>query len=694
LSFRQPVVWILLLCALGLADRVQAQAQADSTATADADSLVSQPADSLATDELSAAIDAVVEGDGEPAEADAAGDGKGAFYNLVFDPEVGVKADVTKVNYEGKLSARVSTDGGGLISGNGTLGYDTYRRQNKNVEKRVANASYRSGELLPFILDLQANTNWSEDITINTGGNENLNKRKSRRAGVMLSKQQIPTGSLRHSVSAGWFYNDQQAINQGDRNDFDEGEINGAFRSGIPVAEGVSLATRLYGIKKDGQSALAGLDSPSSTTGDTLGAGVYYDRQLLKGMVVISQSNFDRQYLDYRRNSNGLIDTAGNTEAGISKVVDELEEKDAWDLRWDNTLDIGRVKLVTKLSHKFDKQAYTQSGVGTKENNKDNIEVKLSFPVGRDSLVTEYTYDWTWDDQIYQGASASRGRQFKKNREFALDWFRDIFTNTTLSARYHTALSQDIAQNQFNENDRDRLTNEGRIKLDSKLSSKLTVRLLAEYQSIDDIAIRATRSANNNTKDTYEVAPTYVWRLSDKVEVQQTFRMYIQYQDYHFNDREGVNKDDTYNKRGNLLTTFKYKPVERVNLTLKHTYNTKYNGTRTSTTAAGNSFYRRDQDQVLNRIDLAVAWEATDWLKLESATYRTKDTVERTATESITTRYSGELWLGGLVSKSWGPRTNPVTLDARIKRYLAYGPNVTDTSDDYWEADVSLKWSF
>ena len=34
MSFRQPVVWILLLCALGFADRAMAQAEADSTATA------------------------------------------------------------------------------------------------------------------------------------------------------------------------------------------------------------------------------------------------------------------------------------------------------------------------------------------------------------------------------------------------------------------------------------------------------------------------------------------------------------------------------------------------------------------------------------------------------------------------------------------------------------------------------------
>ena len=54
----------------------------------------------------------------------------------------------------------------------------------------------------------------------------------------------------------------------------------------------------------------------------------------------------------------------------------------------------------------------------------------------------------------------------------------------------------------------------------------------------------------------------------------------------------------------------------------------------------------------------------------------------------------GELWVGGVVRHKWGPADGPLELDASVRRYLAYGPNVTETSADYWRADVLLKWTF
>ena len=74
-------------------------------------------------------------------------------------------------------------------------------------------------------------------------------------------------------------------------------------------------------------------------------------------------------------------------------------------------------------------------------------------------------------------------------------------------------------------------------------------------KQIDDISIRETRSANNNVKRTYEIAPSYRWTISPRLSLNQTFRMYIQYQDYDFIGFEGVNKEDGFNKRGNLNTT-------------------------------------------------------------------------------------------------------------------------------------------
>ena len=50
--------------------------------------------------------------------------------------------------------------------------------------------------------------------------------------------------------------------------------------------------------------------------------------------------------------------------------------------------------------------------------------------------------------------------------------------------------------------------------------------------------------------------------------------------------------------------------------------------------------------------------------------------------------------MGGIIDKTWGPSSRPFKVKGRVRRYLAYGPNVTETSSDYWKADVLLKWTF
>ncbi len=636
----------------------------------------------------------------EDADLEARGIARPLFFNCSNTPEVGVTANVNQVDYTVRWANSVKARDGGTINNNFGLGMDTFRRQDRTTETRNASIDYGSGQLMPVVLSAQARIDWSEDITTNTGGITNVNARKVRRVGLGVSRTQLLTGLISHNLMGGGYYNDQNAVNQQQINNFREGEINGAIRSGAPIAEGINVATRIYGIWRDGESVLSGFESPSSTLGDSLGAGAYYKRTLLQGAIVATQSSFDKRYLDFRRNSNGLIDTTeSNLPAGASKVVQELEENDALDLKWDNTITVGSAKLVSKLVHTTQRERYRESAVGRKEKSEDILELRFTVPVGADSFAIGYKYNLRSDDQRIADASANRGRQDNKVREFSADWFRDVFSRTTLSARYQTELRQDIAEavdgEPFNQNDRDRLSQNVRIRLEAVWPGVFSASLLGEYQAIDDISIRESRSANNNLKTTYEIAPSYRLFIGPRLTLNQTFRIYIQYQDYTFVDYPGVNKEDGFNKRGNLGTSLSWEPSDRLSVDLKHDYNQKYNGKRTSRDATGAAFYRRDQDQFINRIELGMAWAATDWLDLSTATYRTKDVVKRFgSTNTEDTRYSGELWVGGVIKHSWGPTARPLVLDATIRRYLAYGPNVTDTSDDYWRADVTMKWTF
>lgn len=156
-----------------------------------------------------------------------------------------------------------------------------------------------------------------------------------------------------------------------------------------------------------------------------------------------------------------------------------------------------------------------------------------------------------------------------------------------------------------------------------------------------------------------------------------------------------VNRDDDYNKRGNLNTRVTLRPTRRLTVVVKHDYNERFNATRTRTDATGNSFYTTDDRQTNSRIDLSAKFEVTAGVTLEGATYNRLDEKERFGSRtSVTENQAGEVWTGVKVLRKFGPKKSPIDVSLLVKKYNAYGPAVTETSADYWEADCWVKWKF
>jgi hypothetical protein len=185
-----------------------------------------------------------------------------------------------------------------------------------------------------------------------------------------------------------------------------------------------------------------------------------------------------------------------------------------------------------------------------------------------------------------------------------------------------------------------------------------------------------------------------VWPLAEWITLSQNFRMFIEYTDYDYDNLPQVRNRDDYNKRGNLQTRLNFKPTRRFQLDITHDYTQRFNAERSRTDAAGQNFYQRTQEQTIGKIDLAFSFDAADWISLEGATYRSRDVTETIGSGGrMTERYSGQIWLGARLDQQIGG-SKPLKLSGVIRKYLAYGPNVTDTSDDYWEANVTLDWRF
>jgi hypothetical protein len=613
-------------------------------------------------------------------------------------PKASLSASVRKVDYGGELSSQMLLSDQSTFNQRFSYGLEEYRRQEKSVDRRSGSFDYRAGESLPVELTLNSSWDWSEDVSVNTSGRTNLIKSDTRRARLELRKNNVFTGPLRNEFLVRGNVSDQKGENQGRRNDISDADLSGGISSRCRPVRGIALTGSLWEQTAKGERSLGESTSPSHAAADSQTGGVFYRRGIWEGHVTARRATFDKWYLDYKRDENGLVDTTGLSES--EKLVEELEQRSATALEWENRFRFWRFGVRSLLARKLDEHGYQISKVGRTEEQEDHALVDLSFRYGpQDSLVLSYEYSYHWDNQIYQGGSGTRGRQTNERREVQLALYHRLFPHTRVTGRLQTYLDQDIAEivqrpnfiGPFNENDRDRLETNASLQFNSDWSGRFRTTMIFGVKRYEDLSLRASRSANNNVKETYEVTPGYLWNFAPWMDISQDYGMYIQYTDYKYDALPSVNQDDEYNKRGTLTTRVTMRPSERLSLTISHEYNARSNASRTRTDAAGTDFYRTDIDQRISTVNLSMTFKPTNWLRFESATFRTKDLKDTFGTTVRTDDLrSGEIWLGGAVNRRWGSRE----LAATFKRHFANGPNVQESNARYWDADVSFSWKF
>jgi len=612
------------------------------------------------------------------------------FVSLKNTPKAGTRSSVQRNMFYSDLTTNLTMRSAMLFTNKAKWSYEEYRKQDKKVERRGENFSYNLGQSVPFVLRLDGDWSWSQDRTVNTAGFANLFAQNNKSLRLAGSKSQFHTGPLVNSLKFGASLDDRLSENQGTANNSQDGKLDAGFQSGWSIRPGLVIAGRVYGTAGAGSKTLAAKDSPSTANGDTLAIGVYYDQTFATGRVAISRASFQKKYLDFKKNANGLIDTVGIAED--LKVIDELETRDAVNVEFATKFHLGRISFDGAANRTTSNLDYAVNGLGLKQRQLDTVTLASGTTIGVDSLQATYDYSWKWDDQRLQGATSNRGRQYTKTRGLELVWQRPLFAATTLRVRYFENINQDIAQNQHNQNDKDRLQKDFSVALSRVWPKVFRTKMVYTFRGVQDLAIRDTRSSNNNLKDTYEINPGYIWYVAPWLTWDQNYRVFIQYTDYVFSDLESVTREDNYNKRGNLTTKVTIYPTRRLKLVLSHDYNKKFNATKAGVSATGSAFYDRDLNQTIDKLDLGLTFDVVRGVTLEAATYRTRDDRMRFGrVTSETTDHSGEIWVGAKVNQTWQRR---VTLSALVKKYNAYGPSVTESSSNYWESDVWLKWEF
>jgi len=175
---------------------------------------------------------------------------------LSNEPKAGALANVRQFTYYGDLITTLKFQNNSTFRNTFKFSWEEYRKQDKTVQKKDDNFTYGLGSNLPFVFTMNGAWNWSEDRTTNTAGFANLSKRDQKRAGLNAMKSNFKTGFLNNTAKISARIMDQESVNQNQRNDFNEGAIDGGFQSDMAIAEGVRIAGRLYGMTLEGDRAL------------------------------------------------------------------------------------------------------------------------------------------------------------------------------------------------------------------------------------------------------------------------------------------------------------------------------------------------------------------------------------------------------------------------------------------------------
>ena len=685
------MIGALLLCAAPSTVAAQEPAAADTTSTATPQETGLQRAQRLAQEALdagTAGTAGTAAGD-DTLGTDAAGD---APYLSAWTrtPEITMQAAMQKLVWGGSFRSGLTFRDQSAFTQKVGYSLEDFRSQEKTVELRDGSASYTTGTQHNFNGTLNLSNSWSRDEVTNTAGRTNVNLRDYKSGIAMLRQDSLSALGTLSNLRVGGTLTQQQSEQLGMRNDFNDAQLDGLLNSGWDAGDWLHLRTGVYGMTRSGEKTLGALSSASTAGGDSLRAGVFFDRIFWQGGFSVTRSNFEDRYIDYRRNANGIIDTIGVTQ----KIVQELERDDAVTLQWDNRLLLGPFNIGANFSRDVSENSFRASGVGVRERHQDNVDLDLGFRATRlDSVRVSYQYLWKWDDQTFRGATMARGRQISKRYNVKVDWIHDLFAGTNLKVLFTDGIAQEIAERGFNKNDRDRMETSVTAKTDSRWDNGFVVNLSFDARRVEDTSIRRERSANNTMKDTYEIAPSYLWPLADWLDVDQSFRVWIQYTDYVFSEYDTVDKQDDYNKRANLNTKFTLRPSRRLRLTIRHDYNFKSNAKKTRTDTTGNSFYNTDQEQRVSKVDFAMSWTVTPWLTLDATTFKTHDLTETFGTRpNETDRYSGELAVGGSVQTK--SRSGARVLALAVHKVFAEGPSIQKYASEYWDADISYSWRF
>jgi hypothetical protein len=240
--------------------------------------------------------------------------------------------------------------------------------------------------------------------------------------------------------------------------------------------------------------------------------------------------------------------------------------------------------------------------------------------------------------------------------------------------------------------DRDLYGLNGSFSVTHKINEKISMKLDGSYNESRDVYVRASRSSQNKTAESFNLNPSYIFNVNKWLKLEQTFALIANYTFYHFDDDQ--NALIRYVK---MNTSADLKPLPKLTVGISHSYSYYDQGSYTEDDRGVESFGRTgenvEQDmniKVTYRPSKNVSLGATQKLSIDRRwDFNSETNAMEFQRQNLDTSFSANISFSFRVADG-----STLRADVRKSNRYAEGRNLRDADKDFWHASVTVSKTF
>jgi len=439
-----------------------------------------------------------------------------------------------------------------------------------------------------------------------------------------------------------------------------------------------------------GRGALRSSQDRSSTVDTTFSdLGSQEDSVVTGARFQVSDSTrLDASYKRYhgdRDYSDQRIGSLGTQQQGAQNVFKEHESRNTRNttIKMMSTL-FERFNLDVAASH--DEQVY------------DYLVQKTRFSrsVGDDfSGGISYTMPWktiahvTFDNSstLRDYGSQSKASLTDKSKKVGVAAKQQFSKTFSIDFSASTQLQQSFYLDPVsNPRDRDQADNNLDVTIYSQPFKKVLANVAVSYGSTQFININASQSADNRTREVWDLRPGFTYTVNPRFSIIQAYGLTFEYTDYDFKPDQ-----NSLDRNISLMNTFNYHVTRATTLLFEYGLYLHDSGSYLPDPVTGERLLsvtskdRRDRTRIRADYNLTkrIAFFAED-LYSQRLDMTPDDVVTRTTTD-------GQITVGTAANYDWGAGKYLRFTVARVKRFSAFG---AEGDKNYWDARSELSYPF